>query len=135
MPIYPIIPKTAASKGKAKEPPVTMPTTRTTRARAAAASQDTPDANAKSSKIPQTTRKTSGSKNKEETQTTSRSVSKGITRHDLEAHQINQTPMMKRIASFNIMNKTNRPANSATAVSSEDGKETMQVCEPLAVRV
>jgi hypothetical protein len=75
MPIYPIIPKTPASKGKGKETPLTMPTTRTTRARAAASNQDTPDAAVKSSKIPQTARKASADKIQEGSRPPSRQVS------------------------------------------------------------
>jgi hypothetical protein len=52
-----------------------MPTTRTTRARAAASNQDTPDAAVKSTKIPQTTRKASADKIQEESRPPSRQVS------------------------------------------------------------
>ena len=61
-----------------------MPTTRTTRARAAAASQETPDASAKNSKIPQTTRKPSAVQDKEETQPLAKQVSKSGSKHELE---------------------------------------------------
>lgn len=65
-----------------------MPTTRTTRARAAAASQETPDASAKNSKIPQTTRKASADKDKEETPLLAKQVGTAGSKHELESDMI-----------------------------------------------
>ncbi|KAJ9103257.1 hypothetical protein QFC21_002680 [Naganishia friedmannii] len=110
MPIYSIIPKTPAAKGKAKEAPATMPVGRTTRARVAASKDKSPEQeeSVAPSKIPQTARKAPTRTNTP------------------EVAELKQTPMMKRIASFNIMTKNTRTPSATSKSETQTGKETMQ---------
>ncbi|KAJ9105977.1 hypothetical protein QFC19_003312 [Naganishia cerealis] len=88
-----------------------MPAPRTTRARAAASKDMTPEQQGivASSKLPQTARKVP--------------VRTKVTE---VSENPKQTPMMKRIASLNIMSKNTRTPSSTSKPEVQTGKETMQ---------